>query len=786
MYHINYSIMKTRNHILLLAVLLSFSIFSKAQEKNESPYFVVLSDEDAQAQLPLKTTSVEVDISGVIADVQLTQRYVNTGTSTIEAIYVFPASTRSAVYAMEMLVGDRRVVAKIEEKAKARKDYDAAKKKGRTVSLLEQERPNVFTMKVGNILPGATVEVQLSYTELLVPRDKVYEFVFPTVVGPRYVSGEEKEGGARVDWAANPYTQEGEPPLFSLDMELRLQAGMPLRDLRCSTHKHDVSWQNENAALVTLQEPQGGNRDFVLQYRLAGEGVDSGVLLYEAPDGEKFFLAMVQPPERPAPEEFPPREYVFILDVSGSMYGFPLDVSKELLVSLLEGLRETDRFNIIYFSGGAEVYSRSSQSATPEHIAAALSFLENQQGSGGTELLQALQKAMTLNPAEGYARSFCIFTDGYVGVEAQTFDYIRNNLGQANFFAFGIGSSVNRHLIEGMAHVGYGEPFFALNEEEAVLEARKFRRYIEQPVLTDIAVTFDGLEVYDVLPEDWPDLFAERPLIISGKYKGEAKGDLLVSGTSGKRRVEMKVPVAAPEKESPALRYLWAREKLRLLSDYANLGGHWNRDSSLVEQITALGLHYSLLTSYTSFIAIDSLITNPGGAQNTVLQPSALPQGVSNNAVGGQPSPPSPPAVANILNIVEDDVEIESELEIYFSNMVVEEEASDGGELFYIVEEMPEFPGSSSGLQAYLSQSIQYPVAAQENGIQGRVYVSFVVDVDGSITNVKVVRSVDPLLDAEAVRIVKAMPKWKPGKQRGKPVRTTYTVPINFVLADGA
>ena len=185
MYHINYSIMKTRNHILLLAVLLSFSIFSKAQEKNESPYFVVLSDEDAQAQLPLKTTSVEVDISGVIADVQLTQRYVNTGASTIEAIYVFPASTRSAVYAMEMLVGDRRVVAKIEEKAKARKDYDAAKKKGRTVSLLEQERPNVFTMKVGNILPGATVEVQLSYTELLVPRDKVYEFVFPTVVGPR-------------------------------------------------------------------------------------------------------------------------------------------------------------------------------------------------------------------------------------------------------------------------------------------------------------------------------------------------------------------------------------------------------------------------------------------------------------------------------------------------------------------------------------------------------------------------------------------------------------------------
>lgn len=158
------------------------------------------------------------------------------------------------------------------------------------------------------------------------------------------------------------------------------------------------------------------------------------------------------------------------------------------------------------------------------------------------------------------------------------------------------------------------------------------------------------------------------------------------------------------------------------------------------------------------------------------------------------PPPPPPPAVADILNIVEDDVELDEELEIMdtemsqddivdFSNLVFEEETRDeGGEIFMIVEEMPEFPGGPEALQRYLSQSVRYPVIAQENGIQGRVYIQFVINQNGEVTNATILRGVDPSLDREALRVVEAMPKWKPGKQRNRPVRVSYTVPINFVL----
>lgn len=157
------------------------------------------------------------------------------------------------------------------------------------------------------------------------------------------------------------------------------------------------------------------------------------------------------------------------------------------------------------------------------------------------------------------------------------------------------------------------------------------------------------------------------------------------------------------------------------------------------------------------------------------------------------PPPPPPPAVADILNIVEDDVELDEELEIMdtemsqddivdFSNMVYEEETRDEGEIFMIVEEMPEFPGGTEALQKYLAQSIDYPVIAQENGIQGRVYIQFVINQNGEVTNATIIRGVDPSLDREALRVVEAMPKWKPGKQRNRPVRVSYTVPINFVL----
>ncbi|MFC0878397.1 TonB family protein [Saccharicrinis sp. FJH2] len=763
--------------LFMLTFLFSTSYAAKASDdKNESPYFVVITDENHEASLPLKSTDVNVNISGVIADVNVKQTYMNTGNTPIEAIYVFPASTRSAVYDMVMKIGKREIRAVIEEKAKARNMYESAKEEGKRTSLLEQERPNVFKMNVANIMPGATIEVNLSYTELLIPTDKIYEFVYPTVVGPRYVSKKEMTTPKTETWNGNPYLMKGVKPTSILTLTIDLNTAIPIQDIRCTTHQNRIEYASKSEATLTLNEPQGGSRDFVMQYRLAGDGVQTGVLLYDDPNGENYFLAMMQPPERLTPEEIPPREYVFIVDVSGSMEGFPLDISKQIMTELLGGLKENDLFNVILFAGGSTMLSKNSMKANAENIDEAMYFINNQSGYGGTELLCGLKAAMNLNATENYARTFVILTDGYVTVEKQTFDFIRENLGKANFFSFGIGRGVNRYIIEGMAHVGYGEPFIAQNKQEAREMAEKFKTYISQPVLTNIHATFEGIDVYDVLPENVPDLFADRPVIISGKYRNNANGLLKVEGQSGKSVIAKSIVIHNENRKNNALKYLWAREKIRLVSDYNSLGNDtWshNKDKKeLVDEITRLGLQYNLLTEYTSFIAIDSSLVNPNSIPVTVRQPIPLPEGVNNSAIGRNQTPPP---VSSNLNIVEAEFD-----QTVLMDVDTEEEALDENVVFQIVEKMPEFPGGINAMMNFLRNNITYPPEAKAAGISGRVYVSFEVDTTGNIVNPQIVRGVDSLLNAEALRVVKMMPKWIPGEQRGKKVRVSFMLPINF------
>ncbi len=546
--------------ITLALLLMLICFYSSATEKKQSPYFIVLSNEGDEAKLPLKSTEIEVNISGVIVDVNVKQTYTNTGKSAIEAIYVFPASTRAAVYKMVMTIGDRKIIAQIEEKNKARDMYETAKKEGKISSLLEEERPNVFKVNVANITPGATVEVDMSYTELLIPTDKVYEFVYPTVVGPRYTSKEKMSSGAADNWNANPYLEEGAEPTSTLDITVNLNTGIAIQNIHCKTHKNKINYTHNNSAILSLNEPKGGDRDFVMQYQLAGNQIETGVLLYDNPNGEKFFLAMVQAPASVTPQIIPAREYVFIVDISGSMHGFPINISKELMRNLLGELKESDLFNIVFFSGGSHIYAKESIPATSKNIEDAINFVDKREGEDSTELLGALQAAMELNQQDNFARSFVILTDGYVTVEKETFDYIRQNLGSANFFSFGVGSSVSRYIIEGIAHVGCGEPFIALNEEDAREQAKLFRKYISQPVLTNIGYQFDDFDAYDILPQEIPDLFAERPVIISGKYRGKPGGTLKIEGLTGNGSISKSIEIKNDDEINKTSRFLGETE----------------------------------------------------------------------------------------------------------------------------------------------------------------------------------------------------------------------------------
>src|SRR5262245_52673389 len=363
------------NVCLVMIAIVTISITGSAQTRNEktlSPYFFVEGDPKLD-QLPLKDTNVQIDVSGVIADVKVRQTYRNEGTRPINARYVFPASTRAAVYAMRMRVGDQVIVAKIKERKQAKQEFEKAKQEGKSASLLEQNRPNVFSMSLANIMPGNQIEVELRYTELLVPTDGIYEVVFPTVVGPRYSSQPESSAPPEDTWVKSPYLHQGDKPTSSLHISARISAGVPIQDLICKSHQISPQWQSPAVAQLVLDNTAQlqGDRDFILRYRLSGDQIASGLLLYKGAD-ENFFLYMAQPPQRVADAEIPAREYIFVVDVSGSMDGFPLNTAKRLLRDLIGQLRPSDLFNVVLFAGDSAALSAKSLRADQQNISKAI------------------------------------------------------------------------------------------------------------------------------------------------------------------------------------------------------------------------------------------------------------------------------------------------------------------------------------------------------------------------------------------------------------------------------
>ncbi len=601
----------------------------------ESPYFHIKDGDPNVDQLPLKSTRVDVRIAGVIADVTVTQHYRNEGTRPIEAKYVFPAATGAAVHAMNVRIGDRLLTAQIREKQRARIEYETAKREGKTGALLEQERPNVFQMNVANILPGDQLAVELRYTELIAPNQGRYQFMFPTVVGPRYHSPQ-----ATAKFPPMPFLKADEPSKTAFDMHVLFASPLPVSELRSPSHGIEISNDGRTDAKIELADEAEArnNRDFILDYRLAGERTATGLTLYKGTT-ENFFLALVEPPKAIPVEQINPREYIFVVDISGSMHGYPLQTSKALLRNLIGNLRPSDTFNVLLFSGSAEMLNPTPVPASRANIERAIHTIDQQRGGGSTEIVPALKRIAALPKNKDVSRSVIVVTDGYVTVEQEVFALVRKNLGNSNVFAFGIGHSVNRHLIEGIARAGQGEAFVVTKPEHAATQAERLRKMIDSPVLTHVKARFEGLDVYDLEPSAaLPDVLGGRPVVIFGKWRGDPVGQLVLEGHAANGTHQDVVPVGNPDSQAVALQHLWARHRIAQLSDQEALDGGTTKR----EAILALGLQYNLLTQYTSFLAVDKVVRTTEAA-TPVNQPSPMPKEVSNLAIGTQvPSTPEP------------------------------------------------------------------------------------------------------------------------------------------------
>jgi Ca-activated chloride channel family protein len=602
---------------------------------------------------PLKHTDAKAEISGFLSRVMVTQEFENPFNEKIEAVYTFPLPQNAAVDDMTMIVGDRTVRGKILRREEAEAVYEAAKTNGQTASLLNQERPNVFTQSVANILPGEQIKITISYVETLKYEDGAYEFVFPMVVGPRYVPG--SPTGAQGNSNGNGFAPdtdrvpdasritpqpvpEGMRVGHDISLDVTLDAGVPIDALSSKTHEVNVERPDDRRARVTLKDQATiPNKDFILRYDVAGKKIEDALLTHSSDKGG-FFTLILQPPERVTAEDVTPKELVFVLDTSGSMSGFPIEKAKETMKLALDNLYPYDTFNLITFSGDEHILFPEPVPATKENLAKAQAFLESRQGGGGTEMMKAIKASMDPSDASDHVRIVCFMTDGYVGNDMEIIGEVQKHP-NARVFAFGIGGSVNRFLLDGMAKYGRGEVEYVALNDDGSAAARRFHERVRNPLLTDISVDWNGLPVADVYPKSIPDLFSAKPVILTGRYTGNGRGTIRLKGKMSGRDFVREIPVDFSKSESQhdVLSTLWARTRVDdLMSQDFKGAQQGNMKEDVKQAVTQLGLDYRLMTQFTSFVAVEEMIVTDGGQPRRIDVPVEVPEGVNRAAVFGQ------------------------------------------------------------------------------------------------------------------------------------------------------
>jgi Ca-activated chloride channel family protein len=598
---------------------------------------------------PLKHTGVKAEITGFLARVEVTQEFGNPYQDKIEAVYTFPLPQNAAVDDMTLIVGERVVRGKIKRREEARAIYEAARAAGRVAGLLDQERPNIFTQHVANIMPGETVKITISYVETLKYEDGFYEFAFPMVVGPRYIPGSpigKQGGGWSPDTTRVPDASRITPPVarpgtragHDISLEVNLDAGVPVGELASTTHEVEVQRAGNGKATVRLRDKSViPNKDFILRYDVAGRRIEDAVLVHRANLGG-FFTLILQPPDSVNAADVTPKELVFVLDTSGSMSGFPIEKAKETMSLALAGLNPRDTFNLITFSGDTRILFPEPVPATPANLGLAQQFLASRSGAGGTEMMRAIRAALDPSDSQAHIRIVCFMTDGYVGNDMAIIAEIQKHP-NARVFSFGIGSSANRFLLDKMAEYGRGEVEYVGLKDDGSAAARRFHERVRNPLLTDISIDWGGLVVTDVYPSRIPDVFSAKPVILKGRYERPGRGVIRLRGHSGGRAVTREIAVNLPalEPRHDVLATLWARARVDDLmgQDYLGLQRGTPRED-VREAITQLGLNYRLMTQFTSFVAVEEMTITTGGEPRRIDVPVEIPEGVSYEGIFGE------------------------------------------------------------------------------------------------------------------------------------------------------
>ena len=656
------------------------SIIPMEQEVTQGALRVEVDEQIVEC--PLKHTDVKANISGFIARVTVTQTFHNPYSEKIEAVYVFPLPHTAAIDNMTMTVGDRRIVGLIKRSAEAQAIYEAAIQQGKTASLLEQERPNIFTQSVGNIQPKDEVRIEISYVDVLDYDMGTYEFHFPMVVGPRYIPGtptskmpklpDELEGkvgelevpldaplegadpsgtGVAPDTDRVPDASRITPPVLKpgyrtahdISLSVSLDAGVPIQDIKIINHKAEVDRVDLSGATAAISPADSiPNKDFVMKYAVVGEKPEMAVLAHSNEPEQGYFMLMIQPKLDAELVEAPPREIVFLVDVSGSMSGEPTQKVKETMHHFFRRTKPNDTLQVITFASSAAKLFNKPVPATQANIEHALDFTQQMRGGGGTEMLKAIKLVLNEPVDPERVRIVVMLTDGYIGNESEIIAEVDKRSGdQIRFWALGIGTSPNRYLIDGVAKHGGGmAKVLELNTDPGPLVEQIAER-IHRAQLAKIQIDWNGLSVYETYPRRIPELWAGRPVVMFGRYGAGGSKEIRLSGNAEGKPLKYKLRVTLPDAQPvhDVLSKVWARKKIEDLSGQM----HAVDVPEIVEEITQIALNHRLMTQYTSFVAVDENDMQPinqvAKAPRQVVVPVPLPEGTDFRGFYNVPTP---------------------------------------------------------------------------------------------------------------------------------------------------
>jgi len=592
-------------------------------------------DTDKQVPLPLKHTDVEAAIAGYIASVIVRQEFHNPFDEKIEAVYVFPLPQNAAVSEFIMTIGERRIRGIIREREEAERIYVEARRQGYVASLLTQERANIFTQRIANIEPGRGIDVDITYYNTLSYSDGWYGFIFPMVVGPRFNPPEYTRGVGAVARGAHglsgqdtevQYLRPDERSGHDISLSLSIDAGVPIEEIDCTSHLIAQSTPAPSQALIELSPLDSiPNKDFVLRYRVAGDEPKASLLMHRDERGG-FFTLMVYPPREITEAQRAPIEMIFLVDCSGSMSGEPIAKARRAVERALRRLDERDTFQIIRFSNDASTLGEKPIPATKANVQRGLRYVKSLKSGGGTMMIRGIRAALDFPHDPERVRYVTFLTDGYIGNDREIIGEVHDRLGEARIFSFGIGSSVNRYLLDRVARLGRGVvAYVGLNDDpNEVMDL--FMQRIQHPAMTDVGIDWGSMSVDDVYPKRLPDLFAGRPVIVTGRFEGDGATTLRIAGRVGEQRVEIPLTINLEDAASAnkALANVWARMRI---ADLANRMT-WDEEGEIPDEIRHVALEYGLMSVFTAFIAVDSSRITEGDHGTIVPVAVPVPDGV--------------------------------------------------------------------------------------------------------------------------------------------------------------